>query len=50
MTELEINILVENLISIRDDLKYDGASRKTLDALAKACNLIYDHRKELADK
>ena len=46
MTKQELNILVERLIRIRD--KYD-LSRDDRDALADACNVIYDSINKIAE-
>lgn len=46
MTKQELNILVERLIRIRDN--YD-LSRDDRDALADACNVIYDSINKIAE-
>ena len=47
MTKVEIGALVEKLIWIRDNR---DLTREDRDTLADACNLIYHHEDELAEK
>ena len=47
MTRMELNILVEQIISIRDRFPFDRSDR---DALADACNLIYHNIGILSDE
>ena len=46
MTRLELNMLVEQIISIRDRFPFDRSDR---DALADACNVIYHNIGTLSD-
>ena len=47
MTKMELNILVEQIISIRDRFPFDRSDR---DALADACNVIYHNIDTLSDE
>jgi hypothetical protein len=46
MTKLELNVLVERLIRIRDG---HDLSRDDRDTLADACNVIYDNINKIAE-
>lgn len=46
MTKMELNILVEQIISIRDRYPFDRSDR---DALADACNVIYHNIETIAE-
>lgn len=47
MTKVEIGALVEKILWIRDHRDLDMEDREVL---ADACNLIYHHEDELAEK